>query len=370
MGPEMVADDSQLPQKAEPDPAEIGAEAEGTALTTQEAPPAASPEPAGRSPGLILLALFAAVLAVASAAYFSRARAPTPPVPAGDADAPPAARLEIPQGTPAAGAGLHDAPGGVNPSPDKIFNDGASAKEALGAAPNAPSEGFINDLPPAPHAAPGANDALRDAAKNAIRGEAPDAPQTEQSEPEASLNPFSEGALTAERAAARRALAFAALAAKARSGSPYAEELRMFLAEPQDEPLPALFADRAGEGAPTAAMLAARFPEFHRAALAAGRRAEAKGAAAGLGASLATLVNLRPARPLNGASSVAVLSRIEAAALAGDLSRALAEAAALRPEAADALKPWLDDARARLALDEALAARERAMLALLAPGRP
>jgi len=367
----MVADDSQLPQKAEPDPPAIAAEPNATAQATQAAPPAASPEPepAQRSPGLILLAIFAVVLALAGAAYFSRARAPTPPGPGG-ADAPPAARLEIPQGKPAAGAGLHDAPGGVNPSTDKIFNDGASAKEALGAAPNAPSEGFVNDLPPAPHAAPGANDALRDAAKKAIRGEAQDAPQTEQLEPEASLDPFSEGALAAERAAARRALAFAALAAKARSGAPYAEELRMFLAEPQDEPLPALVADRAGGGTPTAAMLAARFPEFHRAALAAGRRAEAKGAAAGLGASLATLVNLRPAKPLQGASCVAVLSRVEAAALAGDLSRALAEAAALRPEAADALKPWLEDARARLALDEALAARERAMLALLAPGRP
>ncbi|MFN3959240.1 MAG: COG4223 family protein [Parvularculaceae bacterium] len=365
----MVADDSQLPQKAEPDPPEIAAEPDGTALTTQEAPPAASPEPAGRSPGLILLAIFAAVLAIASAAYFSRARAPTPPVPGSAADAPAAARLEIPQEKPAAGAGLHDAPGPVNPSPDKIFNDGASAKNALGAAPDSSGAGFINDLPPAPHAAPGANDVLRDAAKNALRNKADEAPSTEQSEPEASLDPFSERALTAERAAARRALAFAALAAKARSGAPYAEELRMFLAEPQDEPLPALVADRAGEGVPTAAMLAASFPEFHRGALAAGRRAEAKGAAAGLGSSFASLVNLRPAKPLQGASSVAVLSRVEAAALAGDLSRALAEAAALRPEAADALKPWLEDARARLALDEALAARERAMLALLAPGR-
>jgi hypothetical protein len=232
-----------------------------------------------------------------------------------------------------------------------------------------PSEGFINELPPAPHAAPGANDALRDAAKNALKNQTDVNPQTEELEPEASLYPYDARALAEAKAEARRALAFAALAVKARSGAPYAAELKAFLAEPQDKPLPALLADRAETGAPSIAALAKTFPEYHRAALAAGRRAEAKGAAANFGVSFASLVNLRPAGPREGDGAAATLSRVEAAALAGDLSGAISEAAALNQEASAALKPWLDEARARLAIESALTERERSMLASLASRR-
>lgn len=366
----MVTDDSELPEKADADPPEAEAKPVGTALEVQENPEPDPPPPPtagkGPSPGLMLAGAFAAVLLLAGLVWF--ARAPKPAAPQAVEEPAPAATIEIPAKQPAPGAGIHDAPGPVNPSPDKIFNDAASAKEAFDVAPADESgEGFINELPPAPHAAPGANDALRDAAKNALRNQPEENPQTDYPEPEASLFTPDVGAIAAERASARRALAFAALVAKARAGAPYARELGAFLAEPQDKPIGALIADRAETGAPTAAMLAAQFPVFHRAALAAGRRAEANGAAASFGVSLATLVNLRPAGPREGAGTAAVLSRIEAAIGAGDLDRAVTEAAGLNPEAASALKPWLDEARARLALEAALVERERAILAALGP---
>jgi hypothetical protein len=370
----MVNDDNPPPAKIEPDPPEPEAKATGTALEVQESPPPEPPgagEP-GRSPGLLLVAVFAAALALASVLYFSRERAPAPAKPEAARAAPAPVTIEIPDSKPApAGAGPHDAPGPVNPSPEKIFNDAASAKETLGAAPevNRSGEALINALPPAPHAAPGANDALIDAAKNALQNEGGDAPQTDEPEPEASLAPYEARAFAEERAQARRALAFAALAARARTGAPYAAELKAFLAEPQAGPIPALVADRAQTGVPTAAALAADFPAHHRAALASGRRALANGPAAGFGASLASLVNLRPAGPRQGDGPAAVLSRIEAAAMSGDLSRAIAEADALGPEAAAALAPWLDAARVRLAVDAALAERERAFLADLGTGR-
>lgn len=368
----MNTDNNPLPAPIEPDLPETKAEPVGTALKVQESPPAEPPPPhaPGRSPGFILLAIFAAALAIAGAVYFTRDRAPNPEPAEKAAQTPAPVTIGLPPAVSPSSAGAHDAPGPANPSPDKIFNDASSFKENPGDAAPATSGGYINELPPAPHAAPdgGANNALRDAAKRALQNDGPDAPQAE--EPEASLAPYDARALAELEADARRALAFSALAAKARSGKPYTEELRAFLAERQDTPLPALVADRAAAGVPTVPALASSFGGFHRSALAAGRRAEASGLGAKAGASLASLVNLRPSGPAPGDTTAAILSRVEAAALAGDLEAALSEAAALRPEAAEKISPWLEGAGARVALEAALAARERSLRARLAGGVP
>jgi hypothetical protein len=368
----MTNDNDKPPAPTDPAPPEVEAEPVGTALQVQESPPPEPPPPAaaGRSPGLILLAIFAAVLAIASAAYFSRSRTPAPAAAAPDAKTPAPVTIELPSAAAPDTGGAHDAPGPANPSPDKIFNDASSFKENLSeGAPAAANEGYINELPPAPHATPdgGANNALRDAAKRALEDNEAETPPTD--EPEASLAPYDARALAELETDARRALAFSALAARARSGDAYTEELTAFLAEPQEKPLPAFIADRAAAGVPAAATLAARFPDYHSAALAAGRRAEASNIGARAAASLASLVNLRPSGAAKGATTAAVLSRVEAAAIVGDLEAALAEAAALRPEAAGALAPWAADARARVALETALAERERSLYARLAGGR-
>lgn len=369
----MTNDANQIPEPLEPQPPAVEAEPVGTALEVQDSPAAGPPPPkaAERSPGLVLLAVFAAVSVIAALAYFMRSRPADAPAASTAPETPAAISIELPSASAPAAGDLHGAPAEegapANPSPDKIFNDAASFKEDLGEAGQAAGDGYINELPPAPHSTPdgGANNALRDAAKRALEDDgAPEAPQ-----PEAGLAPYDEQALAALEADARRALAFSALAAKARSGAPYTEELKAFLAERQDKPLPAFIADRAPAGAPTAAALAARFAEVHGDALAAGRRAEASGPVGKIGASFASFINLRPSGPAKGGSTAAVLSRVEAAALSGDLGAALAEAAALRPEAAAALAPWLRDAEARVALEAALIEREDALHARLAGGR-
>lgn len=366
----MTSDNSHLPEPVKPEPPEVEAEPVGTALKVQDSPPAEPPPPkaAGRSPGLVLLAIFAAVLAIAGAIYLSRDRAPKAAVAGTAPETPEAITIDLPLTQAPTSGGAHAAPGPANPSPDKIFNDASSFKENPGDADPAAAAGFINELPPAPHASPdgGANNALRDAAKKALQDN-DDPPQAE--DPEAALAPYDARALAELETDARRALAFSALAAKARAGDPYTDELRAFLAEPQDRPTPAVIADRAARGAPTAAMLAETFAGLHRSALAAGRRAEASGPGARAGASLASLVNLRPAGAAKGDGAAAILSRVEAATNAGDLGAALREAAALRPEATAVLAGWLRDAEARVALDAALAERERALHARLASGR-
>lgn len=369
----MTNDNSQLPEPIEPDPPEAEAEPAGTALTVQVSPPAEPPPAAapGRSPGYILLAIFAAALAIASAAYFTRDRAAKPEAAGAGVETTAPVTIDLPSASAPSTGGAHDAPNADNgpPPANKIFNDASSFKENLGEADPAASGGYINELPPAPHAAPdgGSNNALVGAAKRALQDDNADAPPAE--EPEASLAPYDARALAGLEADARRALAFSALAAKARSGAPYTEELRAFLAERQDTPLPAFIADRAAAGVPAASTLAASFDGFHRAALAAGRRAEASGLGGRAAASLASLVNLRPSGAAKGGATAAILSRVEAAAAAGDLERALGEAASLRPEAAERLKPWLSDAEARVALEAALAGRERSLYARLAGGR-
>lgn len=366
----MSNENNQLPEPVAPSPSDADATPVGAVVAVQESPGADSAAaPLSPPPGVIMLAVFLAVVAIAAILYFSRSHAPA------TVTAEPAAPVTITlpaTETPLAG-GAHDAPGPANPSPAKIFNDAASAKETIGASDPAaaPQEGAIAELPSAPHAAPDefSNDALRDAAKNALKNKASDVPQAEKVEPEASLAPYDARALAELEAEGRRAIAFSALALKARSGAPYTDELRAYLAVRQDQPLPGLIADLAVKGAPTAAALARSFGDYQRAALAAGRRAEATGPAAGLGASLATLIHLRPARPLAGERTAAVLSRAEAAIAAEDLATALHELAGLRPEAAAPLAAWVSDAQARLALEAALSEREQALFAALQDGR-
>ncbi|MDZ7629410.1 MAG: hypothetical protein U5J99_13500 [Parvularculaceae bacterium] len=368
----MSNENNELPEPTPPAPpaGEVGSAS--TALKVQESPPP-DPPPATalRSPGWGLLAIFAGVLAIAAVVYAARERQPDP---ARAVETPSAVTIDLPAAAVEPVPGTHDAPAPPNPMLDKIFNDAGSAKEILGdAAPSSESrDGFINELPPAPHTSPdgGANQSLRDAAKDALKRQDADRPLSDETPaPETSLAPSDARALAALEAASRRALAFSALAAKARSGAPYTEELRDYLAEPQEKPLPALVADRAAEGAPTLSVLAAEFSSRHRTALAAGRLAEAKGLTAKFGARFASLINLRPARPSKGSGAAAILSRIEAALGAGNLNAALAEADMLGPEAAAALEPWLRDARARAAIDETLAEREQALLASLRSGR-
>ncbi|MEI4471935.1 hypothetical protein [Frigidibacter sp. MR17.24] len=70
---------------------------------------------------------------------------------------------------------------------------------------------------------------------------------------------------------------------------------------------------------------------------------------------LQSATGARSLTPHEGSDPDAVLSRAEAAVQAGDLSGAVAEIGALPPAGQEAMAPWTERARARIAADEAVA---------------
>ena len=82
-----------------------------------------------------------------------------------------------------------------------------------------------------------------------------------------------------------------------------------------------------------------------------------------LAANARSVVRIRRIGPAEGDSPQAVLSRVEASAAKGNLEAAAGEAGKLSGAAAAAMAPWLEQARARLALDAALDALEKRLLA-------
>ncbi len=124
----------------------------------------------------------------------------------------------------------------------------------------------------------------------------------------------------------------------------------------------------AAKGVPTFPELAER---FDGAALAAARAAIMPAPKGWLGATLATLARLVVIRKNDGqgGGSDAALARAEALLRTGDLAAAVAALAELKGPPAEAMAPWLADAKARLAADAALARLESRAIARLGESR-
>lgn len=161
-------------------------------------------------------------------------------------------------------------------------------------------------------------------------------------------------AAEARRRAALLDSALADLAARIESGEPFAETLAA-LAELSGAPVPPALTEAALRGVPTAAALAAAFPDAAHAAIRASIRPEpGAGFLDRAVAFLESQVATRSLVPREGTDTDAVLSRLEARLREGRLDLALAEAGALAPEARAPLADWL----------EALARRDAALRAL------
>ncbi len=114
----------------------------------------------------------------------------------------------------------------------------------------------------------------------------------------------------------------------------------------------------ANDGAPTLAQLQAAFPAEK---IAQGAAADTAGGSLGVETSwlkqtfsrLSELVTIRPVGEVEGDGPLAHLARGEARLGSGDLGGAVAEIKALTGQAAEAAKPWLDRAEARLAVNAA-----------------
>ena len=153
---------------------------------------------------------------------------------------------------------------------------------------------------------------------------------------------------------------------------------------PYEKPLAAVVAFAAGDGELEAAVatlkgtaavgvptLAELSERFDAASLAAARAAIVPDRPGWLGETLARLKHLvviRHRGELAGGSPDALLSRAEARLKAGDLAAAVAALGGLSGPAADAMRPWLEAAKARLAVDGAAA--ELSTRALVRLGEP
>ncbi|SLN24763.1 hypothetical protein ROJ8625_01028 [Roseivivax jejudonensis] len=176
----------------------------------------------------------------------------------------------------------------------------------------------------------------------------------------AELQAMVEAARSAEAEAERQAelsqlrAAAGDLLTAVRTGDPYADALAP-LADGME--IPEALSVAAEEGVPTRAALTETYPEAARDGLAAARAAGAgtEGDGNRLSAFMARQLNARSVTPRDGDSPDAILSRVEAAVNAGDLSTALDEIATLPEPAQEAMSEWTERARIRA---EALAAAE------------
>lgn len=339
--------------------------------------------------------------------------------PAGEAAPPEPLTLEIPSSAPPRAA--------PSTAPDKIFNSAADimkegAKTVEGAM--APAPGTISDLPPPP--APGANDDLQKAAKEAAKALSKPPAEIDLSKPEAALDTLEdvaaanaiaaraptpapigesvaapgpdpsaaleiarlEGSLSEHRQQAERHAAeiaalrgeLARLQAEGAPGARRAQTAVLFSAL-ADRALSgasyraeydayaahaggvAALAPYADEGLPTIDDLKAAFEAPFREALEISYRAGAKGPLQKLAANLAALVNLRPAGPRTGDGAVAALSRAQDALARGDVAEASESLSTLDAVARAPFAAWIERAEAHVAATRALADMRRALIA-------
>jgi hypothetical protein len=163
-------------------------------------------------------------------------------------------------------------------------------------------------------------------------------------------------AASAEMQASRQQAAAAALRAAMDAGAPYAEPLAA-LAEIAGTPPPPALAEPAAEGIPTLAALREAFADGARAALEETLRAQIDAGEIGrVEGFLRIQSGVRSLTPQEGDDPDAVLSRAEAALVAGDLDGALALVGALPDAGRTAMGGWAALAETRRAALAALAA--------------
>ncbi|PWE28865.1 hypothetical protein DDZ14_18305 [Maritimibacter sp. 55A14] len=160
--------------------------------------------------------------------------------------------------------------------------------------------------------------------------------------------------LAASAQAADAAVAISRLRANVDAGQPYAAALDDLARAAQSEP-PDVLAAHAQGGVANMAQLRARFPDAARAGLSASLAATVDDdAASRVMAFLRSQVGARSLDPREGGDPDAVLSRAEAALDNGDLGAALTELDGLPEEGRAAMAGWLDQARARQEVLDAL----------------
>jgi hypothetical protein len=166
-------------------------------------------------------------------------------------------------------------------------------------------------------------------------------------------------------------LALATLARAAGEARPFKPQLDAIVALAPDDPAITALSPYAAQGAPTVALLAARFPDAARGALDAERTANAgNGIFAKLWSSVTGLVRVRRIGDVTGGTSADKLARAESDLNRGDLASAILETQGLEGEAQAAMAAWLKDALARQSIDSAIGQMESRIVEALAAPSP
>lgn len=162
-----------------------------------------------------------------------------------------------------------------------------------------------------------------------------------------------------EPSAARRAaltLAVANLARATETAVPFSAELGAVAALVPSDDASVQSLKPLAVGVPTLAMLESRFPATIDQVIAAVNAQQSQGFWSRLWLQATRLVTIRRTGPLTGDSTEAVLSRMEAALAINDLEGAATAGAELKGQAAEAAKPWLQQAQNRITTDAAVQA--------------
>ncbi len=153
--------------------------------------------------------------------------------------------------------------------------------------------------------------------------------------------------------AAASAYAARALQLASKSASPFLSELAVAEPNIDDSAVVAQLRPYAEKGVPTEVSLAVEFPKAAAAANIAAKADDKDDSFLGsLKHMLGTLVSVRHTDNALGQGTESVLQRAETQMNLGDLKGAVAQLSTLSPATQKAIKPWLDNARARVLVDE------------------
>jgi len=169
--------------------------------------------------------------------------------------------------------------------------------------------------------------------------------------------------------AAGLALAFQALRRAADNGTAFKPQLDSLKSLAGDGVDLAALTSVASKGVATQTSLLSDLPGALKSARSAASRSKDSTLLERLASNAQSVVRVRKIGPIDGNGTGAVLSRMEDAARNGNLKMAVDEAGQLDGAAAESVKSWLEQARARIALDIALLKLETGLLANLGAPR-
>lgn len=174
-----------------------------------------------------------------------------------------------------------------------------------------------------------------------------------------------DAAASPSNAGAATALAFQALRRAAETGKPFKTHLDALEKHAGEGTKTTALSQFATNGVPSRTELLNQLPAALKAARTVASKSDDETILGRLASNAQSIVRIRKVGPASGNGAQAILSRVDAAASAGDLEAAIAEAGQLDGAVSGAIAPWLEKAKARKALDVAVTELETQLMSVL-----